>query len=333
MTLFNNFLLITIVALCANLVSAQTPTATTPAEIYKTGNYSEAIKVLKKTTKAEPSNADAWFYLGMSYLGAEKDKDAQKALERAVSLNKDSEKFHLGLAYLYLVRRDGKAAVEANAALTLNPNNADAHWVLGVVAFRRDEFNVAYERANKAIAINPGLGAAYLLKSESLTGSFGAQSGTVIKDARARYELLKEGSLALEKYLELAPPNSETQFYTNYLESLKSFAEYYEKPENQRLLTDPAGKAANKTPLKILSKPRPSYTDRARMNNVQGTILLLVSFTKAGQIGNILILKGLDSGLNQNAIRAARAMKFQPATEAGVPITATRQVEYSFSIY
>lgn len=86
-------------------------------------------------------------------------------------------------------------------------------------------------------------------------------------------------------------------------------------------------------PLKILAKPKPSYTDSARQNQVQGTVILRVTFLASGAIGSISPVKGLPNGLTEQAIAAARSIRFEPAKSNGVGQTVTKQVEYTFSIY
>lgn len=86
-------------------------------------------------------------------------------------------------------------------------------------------------------------------------------------------------------------------------------------------------------PLKILSKPTPQYTDEARKNNVTGTIKLRVTFLASGAIGDISAENTLPDGLTENAIEAARGIKFKPATRNGEPLTVTKLVEYSFSSF
>ncbi|MFN0280047.1 MAG: TonB family protein [Pyrinomonadaceae bacterium] len=86
-------------------------------------------------------------------------------------------------------------------------------------------------------------------------------------------------------------------------------------------------------PLKILSKPRPLYTDAARQANVQGTVILRVTFLASGQIGRIMAVKGLPNGLTEQAVAAARRITFEPAKRDGVPQTVTRQLEFPFTIY
>ena len=85
--------------------------------------------------------------------------------------------------------------------------------------------------------------------------------------------------------------------------------------------------------IKILSKPRPGYTDAARQNNIQGTVILRVTFQANGSIGGISPVKGLGNGLTEQAIAAARRISFEPAKVNGVPQSVTKQIEYTFSIY
>ncbi len=85
--------------------------------------------------------------------------------------------------------------------------------------------------------------------------------------------------------------------------------------------------------LSITSKPRPGYTDAARQANVQGTVILRVTFLANGQIGSIAPVKGLPNGLTEQAIAAARRISFEPKKVDGVGQAVTRQIEYTFSIY
>jgi periplasmic protein TonB len=85
--------------------------------------------------------------------------------------------------------------------------------------------------------------------------------------------------------------------------------------------------------LRIISKPRPGYTDSARQNNVQGTVILRVTFLASGQVGSISAVKGLPNGLTEQAIAAARRISFEPKKIGGVGQPVTRQIEYTFSIY
>jgi TonB family protein len=85
--------------------------------------------------------------------------------------------------------------------------------------------------------------------------------------------------------------------------------------------------------MKIVSKPRANYTDTARQNQVQGTVTLRVTFLANGQIGSISPVSGLPYGLTEQAIAAARSIRFEPQMVNGNPVAVTKQVQYSFTIY
>lgn len=85
--------------------------------------------------------------------------------------------------------------------------------------------------------------------------------------------------------------------------------------------------------VKILSKPRANYTDAARQANITGVVRLKVTFLANGSIGSITPVSGLGYGLTEQAIAAARSIRFEPAKKGGTPTTSTRTIEYSFTLY
>lgn len=94
-----------------------------------------------------------------------------------------------------------------------------------------------------------------------------------------------------------------------------------------------AASAGTTQNLAILSKPRPPYTKLGRRNMTEGVVKLRVTFLATGQIGSIDVFQTLPDGLTEQAIAAARNIKFKPKTVNGVPINVTKVVEYSFSIF
>lgn len=87
------------------------------------------------------------------------------------------------------------------------------------------------------------------------------------------------------------------------------------------------------TPVKILSKPKAPYTDAARQNNVQGSVTLKIVFLASGQIGSITAVTRLPYGLTENAIAAARQIRFEPKKINGRPQTTSMTFQYGFNIY
>lgn len=86
-------------------------------------------------------------------------------------------------------------------------------------------------------------------------------------------------------------------------------------------------------PFKILSKPRANYTDTARQNQVTGVVRVRVTFLPSGSIGSVTPLNSLPYGLTDQAIAAAKQIRFEPQKSNGVPVPVTKVIEYSFSIY
>ena len=87
------------------------------------------------------------------------------------------------------------------------------------------------------------------------------------------------------------------------------------------------------SPLKVLSKPRAQYTDSARTNNVQGVVRLKITLMANGSVGNITPLNSLPYGLTEQAIAAARQIRFEPRKVNGTPQPSIVTFEYSFTIY
>jgi TonB family protein len=82
----------------------------------------------------------------------------------------------------------------------------------------------------------------------------------------------------------------------------------------------PRGRGVVDTPIEILSKPRPSYTEQARRLRVEGEVVLEVVFFADGRVSVLRVLEGLGHGLDEAAIAAARKIEFSPARREGRPV-------------
>src|SRR4030095_450323 len=82
--------------------------------------------------------------------------------------------------------------------------------------------------------------------------------------------------------------------------------------------------------IRILYKPVASYTDAARSNKIQGTVVLKVTFLASGEIGSIVPIRSLMHGLTEQAMAAAQGIKFEPKRVKGVAQTGVLSGEYSF---
>jgi len=95
----------------------------------------------------------------------------------------------------------------------------------------------------------------------------------------------------------------------------------------------PAPVAKVTTPLKILYKPKATYTDEARTQNVQGSVTLKITLLANGSVGSITPVSRLPYGLTEQAIAAARQIKFEPKKVNGQPVSVTMTFQYGFNIY
>ncbi len=131
----------------------------------------------------------------------------------------------------------------------------------------------------------------------------------------------------------LANEDRPTKIVTTYL--LRSGEKQDKKGIEERTIeqSDTIAKEDGITPLRILNKPTPMYTDAARKNETTGSVKLRVTFLASGIIGDVISVNMLPDGLTESAIEAAKGIKFQPATKNGTPLTVTKLVEYSFATF
>jgi TonB family protein len=84
--------------------------------------------------------------------------------------------------------------------------------------------------------------------------------------------------------------------------------------------------------LEILDKPKPDYTEEARRRKIEGDVLLDVIFTATSEVRVLRVVQGLGYGLNENAISAARRIRFTPASQSGSPIDQRVTIRVVFQI-
>jgi len=93
-----------------------------------------------------------------------------------------------------------------------------------------------------------------------------------------------------------------------------------------------AAKEPPTTPVEILAKPKPNYTEEGRKLKIEGEVRLEVQFTAAGQVHVIRILQGLGHGLDEQAVRAAEQIKFKPAQQEGKPVDSSATLHIIFQL-
>jgi TonB family protein len=80
-------------------------------------------------------------------------------------------------------------------------------------------------------------------------------------------------------------------------------------------------------------KVEPSYTETARQNNIEGSVVLKCVLYADGSIGDIRVVTGLPYGLTERAVGVARKIKFIPAMKDGKYVSISTNVIYYFNLY
>src|SRR5262245_56165271 len=223
--------------------ASQAPEKERGIELYRKGNFSEAVEALKEAVKKQQKDSDAWYYLGLSLHRVGEIKDASKAFEKTISLKPDFAPGYTAMAYMQLFSNDYKGAVKnAEKAVALDPKNFESFYIAGTARLRQKQATEALAKAEEALKIKPDYSQALILKTDTLISMFARErekriegldrreksksSGDADGGAKkqSRYSLLKAASESLEAYLKLKPEQSENAFWSEQLEALRFYA-------------------------------------------------------------------------------------------------------------
>lgn len=86
------------------------------------------------------------------------------------------------------------------------------------------------------------------------------------------------------------------------------------------------------TPVTVISKPVPVYTEEARRLHIEGEVLVKVVFLEYGQVRVLGIEQGLGHGLDEAAKAAAQKVKFTPAQRDGAKVDSDAVLHVVFAL-
>jgi TonB family protein len=84
---------------------------------------------------------------------------------------------------------------------------------------------------------------------------------------------------------------------------------------------------------KIIYKVDPEFSEEARKNKWQGTVVLKVVVGVDGKTHEISVLRSLGMGLDEKAVEAARLWRFDPGMKDGRPVPVEVNMEINFHLY
>jgi TonB family protein len=250
-----------------------------------------------------------------------------------------------------LTDKTAEADLQAKEALKLDARDPQAHFVVGVVHLREGRDAEARTEAEYVIRQTPNVPAPYLLKCQAIIATEASIASRASKLTRVpqsreltdeeregRKQRLRQRAAsfqtaadALRKYLQLAPPDSDTPVWQEQLEALHLFGTM----STEHAAGDYSGVFAGvdlTTKAVVRTKPEAPYPRAALNSDITGTVILLAVFSANGTVEHILVLRSLPLGLTANAVAAARKIKFDPATKDGRQVSQLMQLEYTFNI-
>jgi protein TonB len=76
------------------------------------------------------------------------------------------------------------------------------------------------------------------------------------------------------------------------------------------------------------------YTEEARANRIEGSVILSVVVLETGAIGEVTVTQSLDSvhGLDRNAVAAMKQWVFEPAKKDGKAVAVRIHTELTFTL-
>lgn len=308
-------------------------------QLYREGKVKEAVGVLKSATKRQKANPDAWHYLGLAQFKIGDVKSATKSFQQAIKLRPDFAPSRISLAILLL--RAGKlrdAAREAEQARTIDSQSKDAHYVVAEVRLSEGAPEDALKAVDTALRIDNRFQEAWLLKSYAWLGLFrketleqqGKSDSELPSEQRyEHYKHLGDAADSLETYLKLNQNAAENAFWREQLDAMR----FYKKWAADRQANSQVQPMKSSLRPTITYRERAQYTPEARAMGVSGIVLLMAAYWNDGQLRHILVLQGLSYGLTQQAVTAARKIRFTPAMKDGKPVSVVGRIEFNFNLY
>jgi TonB family protein len=81
---------------------------------------------------------------------------------------------------------------------------------------------------------------------------------------------------------------------------------------------------------KLIHSEEAEFSDEARRNRIEGTVLVSFTVSEQGLPIHLRVVKSIGYGLDEKAIQSVSQYRFQPAMKDGKPVPAPMSVEVSF---
>jgi TonB family protein len=212
-----------------------------------------------------------------------------------------------------------KAAEHFKKAAADKPKDFWAFYYFGLCLLKLKRFDEAVTAYQQAAALRPTAAAVYYQLGKTYLGMGDREA------AEKALRLLEGHNIELALYLiNLIHPDDPASQQTQEATVPSATA------QNTDGANLPMTKSQRPT---ILYREKANYTEIARINLVEGTVVLQVVFASNGELQNLRVVRGLPDGLTRKAIEAAQKIRFNPAIKNGVPVSVRGSLEYTFNLY
>lgn len=143
----------------------------------------QAIAALEARLQEQPEDMESWVLLGRSYMSKRRFQGAADAFRKAVALDTNEAPQLLADYGEALALSDpeglqGEAGVVIERVLALNPDNPKGLWYGGLNAFDNARWDLAIERFNKLLTLNPPETLIPLIEERIASARTQAEGGT-----------------------------------------------------------------------------------------------------------------------------------------------------------
>jgi bla regulator protein blaR1 len=151
---------------------------------------------------------------------------------------------------------------------------------------------------------------------------------------------LEEHARILEQYAKQEPDLEKAreaqkklrELLNKYPENSSAARELQELLEAQNQLKAQIEVQENKRHSRVIYRVDPVYPDDAREKQITGSVVLTLTVDHDGLPQNIHVKRGLYPSMDQAAIEAAKAMRFEPAIKDGQIVSEFVEVEFQFTM-
>lgn len=86
------------------------------------------------------------------------------------------------------------------------------------------------------------------------------------------------------------------------------------------------------TPPRALYSPNATYSDEARRAHYQANVVLGMVVAADGLVNDVRVIQSAGLGLDEEAVKAVKTWRFQPATKDGQPVSFQMQIQVNFRL-